>query len=100
MIHSGIQGQLDEVSRSMWVCPWGHLCIFLGNTQFWKVAWFSLPLKGLGSGILRFGVRVPSLSLISCVTLGKFASLSSSFPYVQEKIIGIWRPRRMAEVKD
>lgn len=27
MIHSGIQGQLDEVSRSMWVCPWGHLCI-------------------------------------------------------------------------
>lgn len=62
--------------------------------------WFSLPLKGLGSGILRFGGRVPSLSLISCVTLGKFASLSSSFPYVQEKIIGIWRPRRMAEVKD
>lgn len=50
MIHNGIQGQLDEVSRSMWVCPWGHLCIFLGNTQFWKVAWFSLPLKGLGLG--------------------------------------------------
>lgn len=67
MIHSGIQGQLDEVSRSMWVCPWGHLCIFLGNTKFWKVAWFFLPLKGLELGILRFGGRFSSLLLISCV---------------------------------
>lgn len=30
--------------------PLGHLCIFLENSRFWKVAWFSLPLKEVELG--------------------------------------------------
>lgn len=54
MIHKGIWGwqRLEEMSRSRCL-PLGHICIFLENSGFWKVvAWFSLPLKGLGLGIV------------------------------------------------
>lgn len=51
--HPGSVGKgLDERSRGRCL-PLGHLCIFfffLENSRFWKVAWFSLPLKGGGVG--------------------------------------------------
>lgn len=48
--HLGSVGKgLEEMRRSRCL-PWGHLCIFLEHSRFWKVAWFSLPLKGVELG--------------------------------------------------
>lgn len=55
MIHKGIWGwqRLEEMSRSR-CYPWVTSAFFLKiQSRFWKVvAWFSLPLKGLGLGIV------------------------------------------------
>lgn len=103
MIHSGTRGQLAKGWRrgaGAGVCPWStsaFFFVFLENSRFWKVAWFSLPLKGVELGTMAAWQM--TFILVACVRPWASSQQVPAFLMPKKRIIGIWRPPRIAEVE-
>lgn len=81
--------------------PLGHLCIFLENSRFWKVAWFSLPLKVVELGTVAAWRMTFILVAEFVCNLGQIHITELQF-FLQSnrRMIGIWPPPRIVEVED